>query len=407
MTTLLPRHLPTTATPLRWDVWRRGLDADASALTDFAAALAAYVGVPHAFLAASGRTTLRLLLDTLPTLPHLRTRREVVLPGYTCPSLGKVVLDAGLLPRFIDIDPITFNYTPAGLAAAVQPQTLAVMVVHPFGLPVDVAPALAAANTVGALVIEDAAQSLGARQARSKVGTTGHVGLFSLGPGKPLALGGGGFITTQDAQLAAALAATWATLPAPQAMQNRWAWMRLALFHLAFQPSLWWWATRAGAQRAGESEKGWGYARRALTPAQAAVGLALLPHLETINQQRRAHAEQLLAALTDLPNLTRLQAGGPSPDPIYLRLPLLAATAEQAEALYLRLWQAGLGAGRMYRHTMPEFFPQLATPALPGATRVAQTLLTLPTHYHLRPGDVARITTLLQTTAPAALAATA
>src|SRR3954467_10848171 len=179
MSSLLPRQIPPTATPMSLLEWRSGINASADSLTEFANAVGAYLGVPHLFFASSGRTALRLLLDTVARQPQWGGRTQVVLPGYTCPALAKVILDAGLTPKLVDIDPVTFTYPPAALSMAVNEDTLAVIVVHPFGIPVAIGPALAAARTVGALVIEDAAQAMGSRVDGRHVGTRGHIGLYS------------------------------------------------------------------------------------------------------------------------------------------------------------------------------------------------------------------------------------
>ena len=398
---LLPRHVPPTATPLRGAEWRRGINAPRAALDEFATALGRYLDVPHVFMASSGRTALRLLLDTLARQPQLGGRRQVVIPGYTCPAVAKVILDAGLMPHIVDVDPETLTYPPASLSAAVSEDTLAIMVVHPFGIPVAMGPALAAARAVGALVIEDAAQAMGARVEGRYVGTRGHVGLYSLGPGKPMALGGGGVVVTADDRLAAALRIEWATLVKPTAVSSMMAWLRLGAFSLAFQPPMWWLATRLGAQKVGGNEASWGYSLTGLTAAQAGVGLALLPRLDEINWQRRDHARQLLAGLADLVSLTtpgigRVTSSENTKQPIYLRLPLLTSTFAQADTIYATLNAAGIGVGRMYGRTIPEFFPQLAGAPLPGSARVARTLLTLPTNHHLTADEVTRIPTLIR-----------
>ncbi len=403
----LPRHTPPTGAPLSWAAWRAGLSADGEAVSTFEAALAAYLRVDACFTAASGRTAFYLLLTALRDLPHLAGRSEVVLPGYTCPSVAKVVLDAGLSLRLVDQEPQTLNFRPDALAAAVGEQTLAVILVHPFGLAVDVEPARQCAHAAGALLIEDVAQSLGATQAGHALGTLGDVGLFSFGPGKPLSLGGGGLLATSDATLAAALRARWAALPTAGGVAARQTnaanWLRLGLFNLAFQPTFWWWAARLGAQRVGENEASWGYRMARLAPAQAAVGLQLLPDLNGVNNWRIACARALTGALTGVPDLTLPQPGGIKPRSVYLRFPLLTATLDQADTLYQTLWQAGHGAGRMYRHSLDHFFPQAAhNGAQPGAAddlsgsrRIADTLVTLPTHHHLTGGDLVQMSQIV------------
>lgn len=215
-----------------------------------------------------------------------------------------------------------------------------------------------------------------------------------------MALGGGGVVTTADDQLAAALHDEWVKLPTPSRMDSGMAWLRLGIFSLAFQPPMWWLATRLGAQKVGANESSWGYQFTGFTNAQAAVGLSLLPRLDEINGRRHERAQQLMAHLADLSSLTvpgivsgiRLAKGMQNTkEPIFLRLPLLPSTLSQAEAIFAALHRSGIGVGRMYGRTIPEFFPQLAGSTLPGSERVARMLLTLPTNYHLSSEDVERI----------------
>jgi dTDP-4-amino-4,6-dideoxygalactose transaminase len=348
------------------------------------------------------------LLNTVMKQPQWKGRTEVILPGYTCPALAKVILDAGLTPHLVDIDPLSFSYPPAALSAAVNSATLAIIVVHPFGIPVAMGPALAAARAVGALVIEDAAQAMGARVDGRHVGTRGHVGLYSFGPGKPLALGGGGVLVTSDDRLAEALTAEATTLALPTDVASISAWLRMGLFSMTFQPSMWWLATRLGAQKVGANEASWGYRMTELTPSQAAVGVALLPRLDEINQQRRNNARHLLVGLADIASLStpgivsaksaEQRAMENTKQPIYLRLPLLTSTVAQTETIHAALTAAGIGVGRMYGRTISEFFPQLAATPLPESERMARKLLTLPTNYHLTGAEIARIPEIIRAT---------
>ncbi|HXF61870.1 MAG TPA: DegT/DnrJ/EryC1/StrS family aminotransferase [Caldilineaceae bacterium] len=384
------RQIPPTATPLRLEEWRQGLGASSAALPDFTAALAAYLGSPHLFLAASGRTALYLLFTALRDLPALRGRSQVVLPAYTCPAVAKVALDAGLAVRLVDVDPCTHGFVAGGLEHAVEERTLAVVCVHPFGMPQPVDEALAAARRAGAVVIEDAAQSLGARAAGRPVGVQGDFGLFSFGPGKPLSTGGGGLVCTADPDYAAALAAAWQRLAAPGKAAAGWALFRLGLLSLAFHPAGWGLATKAGAQKVGESEAAWGYALRGLSSTQAAVGTRLLARLDEINARRRTNALAWRARLQDAPGLILPPVAEGA---IFLRFPLVLSGEDgsgPADRLQRRLAQAGIGAGRMYRRTLAEIFPALGGGAYPGAERMARGLLTLPTNHYVRPEDIDR-----------------
>ena len=462
------RHLPPTATPLRWNDLKLGLSASPQALTHFQTALSQYLGIQSCFLASSGRTALYILLKSLseavdhrfpsqypkgtlspntqgarclqsPNLPishqapHHPARREVLLPAYTCPALVKVTLDAGLSPRLIDISPDTLAFKPGLLAEAIGQQTLAVIYVHPFGIPQPLEEVITLAGSVGAIVIEDAAQALGARLAGRPAGVSGDFGLFSLGPGKPLSTGGGGILCVNNGQYTRLLEEVWEKLLPPPIPKGHavsqspisqspisnlptshsvWALLRLTASALAFHPVGWRLATRLGLHHLGEHEASWGYTLRGLTPAQAGVGLALLERLEAINQQRRENACRLIAHLQEL-DFVQFPCLAPTAEPIYLRLPVIVDSEERRERLFQRLWKAGLGVGRMYRRALAEFFPQLAlhppippygeyyagstTETYPGAERVARCLLTLPTHHYLAQTDIDHIAQILRT----------
>jgi dTDP-4-amino-4,6-dideoxygalactose transaminase len=374
---------------------RQALNASDQAHARFQTALAQYLGVRACKLASSGRTALFLLLRRLWVAADHPGRQEVLMPAYTCPALVKVVLDLGLRARFVDISPHTLAFENDHLAAHIGEETLAVICVHPFGIPQPVQDIRALAHAAGAVVIEDAAQAMGARLAGQPVGGMGDFGLFSLGPGKPLSTGGGGVLCTDQTDHARLLERAWEDLSQPSRAASLWALVRLALFMLAFHPLGWWLATRAGLQRVGDHEASWGYALRPLTQSQAAVGLTLLGRLDAVNQQRRQNAYRLIDRLGGL-GFVHIPPPAATAEPIYLRLPTIISDEERRERLFRRLWGAGLGVGRMYRQPLPDLFPQNSAETYPGASYVARHLLTLPTHHYVTEKDVERITQIFQ-----------
>ena len=189
-----------------------------------------------------------------------------MLPAYTCPAVAKVALDVGLRPRLVDISPATLGFDLDRLSAAIGRQTLAVVHVHPFGLPQPIEPVLDLARRAGAVVIEDAAQSMGARLAGRPVGAHGDFGLYSLGPGKPLSLGGGGVLSVNESRFAGVVSDAWKMLPDVGVPGSVSAEVRLALLALAFHPRGWWLITRAGLNRVGDREESWGYRLRDWPP---------------------------------------------------------------------------------------------------------------------------------------------
>jgi dTDP-4-amino-4,6-dideoxygalactose transaminase len=162
------------------------------------AMVAELVGTTHAFATTSATTALHLSLVAAGIGPG----DEVLVPDFTFPATANVVVQQGALPVLVDIDLDTFAMDPDDLSHRITPRTRAVMPVHPFGLPADMQPILAAAERHNLAVIEDAACALGATYHGRQTGSFGLAGCFSFHPRKSITTGEGGMITTSDDALA-------------------------------------------------------------------------------------------------------------------------------------------------------------------------------------------------------------
>lgn len=372
---------------------REGFGRSDQDIPQFQKALEKYLGVGACFLAASARTALYMLLKTLNA--ERPERPLVLLPAYTCPVLVKVILDVGLRPCPIDIFPDTFAFDMDQLAAHLDEQVLAVIHIHPFGIPLAIDKVMTLAQGVGAVVIEDAAQAMGARLGGQQVGIIGDFGLFSLGPGKPLSVAGGGVLCTNDERWAQKLRAAWRTLPEANVPAAAWAFTRMLAVRVATEPHGWWLAARVGTQGLGQHPSSWGYKHRQLSRVQARIGQALLPELDDINLVRRENGRQLANRLQGL-DYVHVPQGVAGGEPIYLRLPIIVDTAERREQLFEKFWKANIGAGRLYQYALPDIFPEIKGPPYSGAVEAAQRLLTLPTHHYLSQEDIGRIVGILE-----------
>ena len=128
---------------------------------------------------------------------------EVITSPYTFFATGGAIARTGAKPVFVDIDPDTFNLDPALIEARITPRTRAIMPVHLYGqlAPMDAVMEIAGRRNL--VVIEDAAQAIGAEHAGKRAGSIGHYGCFSFFPSKNLgAFGDAGLVTTQDADRA-------------------------------------------------------------------------------------------------------------------------------------------------------------------------------------------------------------
>jgi len=162
------------------------------------AALAQYSGTEHAVGCASGSDALLLALMVLDVGPG----DEVILPSFTFFATAGAVHRLGATPVFADIDPVDFNMDPADVAKKMTPRTKVVLPVHLFGTCAPMEPLCELAQAHDAVVVEDAAQSIGAERNGRRAGSMGCLGAFSFYPTKNLGgFGDGGMITTDDPRL--------------------------------------------------------------------------------------------------------------------------------------------------------------------------------------------------------------
>jgi dTDP-4-amino-4,6-dideoxygalactose transaminase len=215
------------------------------------------------------------------------------------------------------------------------------------------------------------------------VGTLGDVGFLSLGRGKPLpAMEGGVIVLPRWNDLARSLERGVQGLPAPRRAPGRL--VAGALVYAALlPPERFGIAERLPFVKMGESRFSTAFGIGRLSAFQAALAAAALPQQWAVTKQRKAHAQFLLKAMKDLPHVRPVVPVEGS-DPVYLRLPLRAAPAV-ADRVYLELQARRLGASRMYPAAVPQIpgiTPHLGSGArdCPEASRLAASLVTLPTH---------------------------
>lgn len=167
--------------------------------------IAQYLGVKHAIGVASGTDALWLALKAVGVGPGDR----VIVPSFTFFATAGAVCNVGATPVFADVDPRTFNLDPTHVDdllksdAQLREQAKAIIPVHLYGQPAEMDALLELAQRYNLIVIEDAAQALGAKYKNRPVGTLGHLGCFSFFPTKNLgAYGDGGLVITNDDALA-------------------------------------------------------------------------------------------------------------------------------------------------------------------------------------------------------------
>lgn len=186
--------------PAALRAFRSGWHIGGPEVTAFEAAFAGYCEADQAIGVANGLEALEIALHAFDIGPG----DEVIVPANTFIATWLAVARRGSTIIPIEPDPDTCNITPEAVTEALTPRTRAVIPVHLYGQPADIDALMQIADAHDLVVIEDAAQSHGARCRGRRIGGTGHAATWSFYPSKNLgALGDGGAITTNDAAAAA------------------------------------------------------------------------------------------------------------------------------------------------------------------------------------------------------------
>lgn len=250
---------------------------------------------------------------------------EVIMPTFTIISCIGQIVRAGAKPVLVDSDTKTWNMDVSQIEAKITSQTKAIMIVHIFGLPVDMDPVLDIARRHGLKVIEDAAQMHGQLYKGKPCGSFGDISTFSFYPNKHITTGEGGMVVTNDDQLSEDCR---------------------SLRNLCFQPE----------KRFVHERLGWNLR---MTNLQAALGLAQLERLDEFVERKRYMGNRYNELLSDLPNVQLPLTKTDYAENIYWVYGLLLDDnlGIDAEEAIRRLADKGIGA-------RPFFFPMHMQPVL-------------------------------------------
>lgn len=317
------------------------------------------------------------LVALLTRLRSERGRREIVLPAYCCYSVAAAAVAAGLRVRLVDVD-ARGRIDAAQLAGLPLESVCAVLVGNLFGLAEPIQRIVEIAGAAGCAVIDDAAQSFGARdEAGGIAGSRGDFGLLSFGRGKPLsALGGGAVAEPRDRGTGLVEPAT----PTPRAVRGA---MRAVTHAVAMQGLVF--RVLSGIPALGIGETVYDPAIRPgpIDSASLALLRYAVEHAREEAGQRAAVASRLAEAISARSAWTPLRAEAGAVG-VYPRLAVVAPDAAHRDAAIRALDRIGAGASALYPRSLADV-PELAehttggeTPA--GARSLAARIITLPTH---------------------------
>ncbi len=395
---IVPRFSPS----LDWRdffAFAKGFGDGGEAVREFENAFAKRIGRKHAVAVPSARAGLYFLLKTCGRRPS-----PILVPALTYYAIPAIAELAGFTPRFVDIDPGTLllneNLLPACEAGAIIPT-------HLYGRAQDMDKILTLASEKNWLVIEDAAQGLGAKWRGRSCGSFADAAYFTFGPTKNFSTLGGGMIAVDDDDWAKRIREMMKPVALPSksdalAAAGYGFAMSLAASRLAFSFALY--PPLRVLKPSGidfiesataDPPRNYPLPPRSLYEggirgSQARVGLNQLRKLDMLTSRRRVNAARLLELLKDIEGI-RIPQMRDGEQPAFMSFPILV---EDPDALSKELIARGIDTTRGYMSdcsALPSF-KQYASPC-PEAAHAAAHMLHLPVHAQVTPealGHIAR-----------------
>ncbi len=356
-------------------------------LEDFRNAICQKFNIKHCLFMSSGRAALSLVLQALSELRDDESKDEVIVPSYTCYSVPASVMKAGLKVRVCDIDPTTLSYNIEKLANFDFTHTLAVVSANLYGIPNDLPKISEIAKTNNVYLIDDAAQCMGGKVDDQYSGTFGDVGLYSLDKGKNITSIQGGILVTNSDELQQILYNLIHTLPDSSAVTTITDSLKLLIYAALLPPKSYWITQYLPFLNLGKTEFTTDYPVRQYSPHLGSFALLMFNHLDELTSRRRHNARMLTEALSSLSGLDQIEHAD-IVQTVDIRLPILVNNVNQRENLLYSLLDNGIGASTSYPLAVPDIADikdrlDSRDCDTPGGRRVAQEIITLPTHPYV------------------------
>jgi perosamine synthetase len=324
-------------------------------ITKFEKQFASYVNRKHGIAVSNGSAALDIAIKAL----NIGKGDEVIMPAFTIISPAQSVVTASAIPVLVDSDAETWNMDVNQIEAKITAKTKAILVVHIYGLPVDMKPVLALCKKYNLKLIEDAAEMHGQTYDGQLCGSFGDISIFSFYPNKHITTGEGGMIVCDD-----------------EALAERCKKLR----NLAFEPN---------ARRFVHYEIGWNYR---MTNMQAALGLAQLEKIDTHIKKKRAIGYSYNKGLQNLKGFQLPLSKTNYAENIYWVYALVAETESMQEAMVKKLNDAKIGTRPFFwcMHEQPVFLEMglFKNESYPVAEKLARNGFYIPSGLGLTDEEI-------------------
>jgi dTDP-4-amino-4,6-dideoxygalactose transaminase len=354
------------------EVLQSGWVAQGPKVASFEAAFAAAMHADHAVATSSCTTALHLAM----VVAGIGPGDDVVVPSFSFIATTNAPVYVGARPVFADVDPVTGNVTDETIAAALTPETRAVIVVDQGGVPVDLDRIRRLCDPRGIVVVEDAACGAGSTYRGGPVGRGAALTTWSFHPRKLLTTGEGGMLTTPNAEWAARARRLREHAMSVSAADRQSSLLAPAEDYL---------------------EVGFNYR---MTDLQAAIGLVQLRKLPEIVARRRELAAAYADALADIDELR------PVADPEWGQsnfqsywVEVLAGACLDRDGVLQALADAGISARRgiMAANRQPAYRGRdTGIVPLPATERLTEHTLILPLFHQMTDAEQGRVLTVLR-----------
>ena len=317
--------------------------------------MASYVGRKHGIAVSNGSAALDVAIKAL----DLNKGDEVIMPTFTIISPAQSLVNVGAIPVLVDSDATTWNMDVSQIEAKITSKTKAILIVHIYGLPVDMQPVLELCKKYNLLLIEDAAEMHGQTYNGQQCGSFGDISIFSFYPNKHITSGEGGMIMCNN-----------------DALAERCRKLR----NLAFEPN---------GRRFIHHELGWNYR---MTNMQAAIGLAQLEKLEEHIQKKRRIGKLYNEGLKGLEGFQLPLPQTNYAENIYWVYAMVAETEQIANKTVQKLNEAKIGTRPFFwcMHEQPVFQKMglFKNEHYPVAEKIARNGFYIPSGLGLSEGEI-------------------
>jgi len=328
-------------------------------LKQFEDKMSAHVQRKYGVAVCNGSAALDIAMLSL----GLEKGSEVIMPAFTIISCASAIVRAGCVPVLVDADPLTWNMDVNQIESKVTEKTKAIMVVHIYGVPVDMDPVIEIAKKYGLKIIEDAAEAHGLMYKDRPCGSFGIVSIFSFYPNKHVTTGEGGMVVTDDENI----------YKKCQGYRN-----------LCFKPE----------KRFVHEELGWNFR---MTNMQAALGLAQLEKLERHAEIKRNMGNKYIELLKNVDGIQLPVEKTAYADNIYwvFGIVLKDEVPMDAETAMKRLGEKGIGTRPFFwpMHEQPVFIKagMFENEKYPVAERIARRGFYIPSGLGLSEVEMERV----------------